>query len=230
MVALDRSSAPVTSDATTLFTPVDAEHAGIRTAGCATFFIGGAVCFLVGSALLPEAAGIAALLGLLVGALIAYGVDRQLRGRWPSGRVLQADANQIAITRNNEPEFSIDPHKQVNVIPYRFEVLRNGRVKKGWLVVALVLEQDDALIPVYTFASPDQFEKLRLAKHFEILQRADKLNSNSNSVQEMKLAGKMRRMHEAEKVRGLEGAEMTLEQFEQYIQFLQDTYPAWMLK
>jgi hypothetical protein len=231
MVALDISaSPPVTPDPTVLYLPVDAEHAGIRTAGCATFFVGSAVIFVFVSFLMPQAVGIAALAGLLGGAFCAYGLDRQLRGRWTSGRALAADPAQIAVIRKNEPEFSIDPRKQVNVIAYRFEVPRNGRVKKGWFVLALVLEQDEALVPVYTFASPDQFEKLKLAKQFDVLQRPDRLKSNANSAQEMKLAGKMRRMHDAEKVRGLEGAEVTFEQFEQYIQFLQDSYPAWMLK
>lgn len=206
---------------------VDAEHTGIRTAGCGVFVATLGVSYLIFNLFIPEAF-LAVLVGsLLTAAGISYFVDMRLKEMWPSGRSLYADNNTIHIKRKDNIETSIDPQKQVNVLSWRFEVKRTGRVKKGWYVVGLALEQDDTYIPVYTFASPDQFETLPIKHTFETLQPAEKVKAAAG--RDMRLAGQQRRLHTAEKIREINGAEMSLQQFEQYIMFLQKQYPSWML-
>ena len=44
----------------------------------------------------------------------------------------------------------------------------------------------------------------------------------------MRQAGEQRRLHEAEYDRGMFGAELTLAQFTEYLEFLQKNYPKWV--
>jgi hypothetical protein len=227
MAAIETLSPTTTSPIANLELSVDAEHTGIRAAGCGVFALALMGSFVIFNLLMPEA-----LLVILVGSLvtagaISYFADMRLKTLWPSGRRLFANAETIQLKRHDKEESVIHPNQQVNVLPWRFEVKRNGRVKKGWYVVALALEQDDVFIPVYTFASPDQFDKMPLKHAFDILQPPEKVKAGSG--REMRLAGQQRRLHTAEKVREMNGAEMTLPQFEQYIEFLQKNYPSWML-
>lgn len=222
-------TADVLSSPAPLVLPVDAEHGGIRAAGCATLFAMTLFSFFVLSLLLPHAALVNVLLALMMGAGAAYGTDRTLKGRWQSGRILTADARTIQLTQNQRQEMHIAAGQQVNVLPWRFTVSRNGRVKKGWYVVALGLEQEDLLLPVYTFLPPEEFEKLPLADQFTLLVREDKNEAAmTGSAREMKAAGQQRRLREAEKMRSVMGAEVTPEQFTAYIAYLQAHYPHWM--
>lgn len=218
---------PITD--TPLSLPVDPEHGGIRAVGCLTFFLTSGAAFMVLGVVLAQAALLNVLLALLVGAFIAYLVDQWLKGHWPSGRRLLVDDTTVQVMQRDKVELSVDPQRQVNVLPWRFTVRRNGRVKKGWYVIALGLEQDDMLLPVYTFAPPERFETLPLADHFTALQREDKKEANvTGSARELKAAGQQRRLHEAEKARGILGAEVTIDQFETYLRTLQAKFPQWM--
>lgn len=208
---------------------VDTEHAGIR-AGCVVFAFATLISFGVFSLLMPEASVLVLILSLVTGAAISYAVENQLKSKFATGRTLKASDDIIEIARSGAAEMSIDPRKQVNVLAWRFEVPRSGRIKKGWYVVALGLEQDDNLLSFYTFSAPDRFKDVPLSNHFEPLQKADKISKDTGSAREMKLAGQQRRLHEAEKMRHMQGAELALEDFEQLLDHLQDRYPAWMLR
>ncbi len=227
MAAIDTLSSPISAPTTGLDLPVDPEHTGVRAAGCGVFALTLVASFVVFNLLVPEAFLVILVGSLLTAGVISFLVDNRLKTLWPSGRRLIADVNTIQLQRHGKPENVISPTQQVNVLPWRFEVKRNGRVKKGWYVVALALEQDDALIAVYTFASPDQFDKMILKQAFDVLQPPEKVKVGSG--REMRLAGQQRRLHMAEKVREINGAEMPFAQFEKYIEFLQSHYPAWML-
>jgi hypothetical protein len=214
-----------------LMLPVDAEHGGIRMAGCLSFIVTTLVSYFVLSLLIQDSLGIGLVLiaSLLLGAGMAYGLDRQLKKTWPSGRALTVTDQAILLTKHNQPETTLNPHQQVNVLAWRFEVKRNGRVKKGWYVIGLALEQEDSYIPVYTFAPPERFQSLPWAHHFETLQRPSSVEDQKASARELKLAGLQRRLYTAEKMRQQQGAEVTFEQFEQWVAFLQEQYPSWML-
>jgi hypothetical protein len=218
-------SDPITH--TPLSLPVDAEHSGIRTVGCFTFFAASVAAFFLFSLLLSGL--LTLMLALLTGAAIAFLADYWMKRHWPSGRRLVVDQGAVQVMQNDKVEMTVDASRQVNVLPWRFTVKRNGRVKKGWYVIALGLEQDDLLLPVYTFASPDRFEELPLKSLFTALQREDKKEKGvTGSARELKQAGLQHRLQDAEKARSLMGAEVTIEQFETYLQTLQTQFPQWM--
>lgn len=209
--------------------PVDAEHNGIRIAGCTTLFATMIVAFLIFNTLIPDFAVFSALLAVIIAAGAMYLLDRFLKGRWPSGRVLKAQDNTIQLTKHDQTEREIDPTQHVNVLTWRFLIKRTvGRAKKGWFVIAIALEQDGEYIPVYTFAPPDEARQMPLFNRFTELKKSKAVKADT--VQDLRMAGEQRRLMEAERDRGFIGAEMTFEQFTAYIEFLQDNYPKWMLK
>jgi hypothetical protein len=227
MVAVDE---PAQSTTNTLSLPVDAEHTGIRLAGCTTLIGSGIVLFFLGSFITNLTGMVVLLLSIVLASAIAYGTEKFLKQRWKSGRMLVADTNTIAIRKGETVERTVDPNQQVNVLTWTFNVKRSSRVKKGWHVIGLSLEQDDNYVPVYTFASPDDFERMPLSEHFTMLEKPPKDDKEKiKAASTMRHAGEQRRLHEAEVDRSMFGAEVTLSQFIEYLEFLQKTYPQWML-
>jgi hypothetical protein len=203
---------------------VDAEHSGIRMVGCGVLFISFVAILLIINVLSPNALLLAGFIALIGSALITSLVDRALKGRWASGRVISISPEEIAIQHKGTTEMTLNPQKQLNPLLWYFVVKRNGRVKKGWHVIGFALEQDETYIPVYSFCAPDDFEKLPLHKQFT------KLEKETSQDENMKLAGIQRRLHIAESQRGMYGAEMPFEQFIHYIQTLEHNFPTWMPK
>ena len=69
-----------------------------------------------------------------------------------------------------------------------------------------------------------------LSEHFTLLEKLPKDDKEKvKAVSSMRHAGEQRRLHEAEVDRSMFGAEVTLPQFIEYLEFLQKTYPQWML-
>lgn len=228
MVALEESTlqAPAT---TTLTLAVDSEHSGIRLAGCGSLI----AAFFLTLLIVSQIPGMPFFIGVVVSAVVAvsvsYVAEKVLKERWPSGRVLHASPSAIAIHKQSAVERTVDPQQQVNVLAWHFKVERGSRVKKGWLVLGLSLEQEGEYVPVYAFASPHDFEKLPLAGHFQKLEKPNKNRDDKNTLRNMRQAGEQRRLHEAEIDRSYNGAEITFAQFVDYLEFLQKTYPRWML-
>lgn len=231
MVAVDESTIqPTFTTHNTLSFPVDAEHTGIRAVGCLTLVGSGIGLFLLGGILTNLSALVVILGSIFFAALISFGLEKYLKQTWPSGRVLEVNTETIRIRKNEDIERSIDPQQLVNVLTWTFKVKRAARVKKGWHVMSISLEQDGAYIPVYTFASPEDFENLPFSQHFTMLER-DKKNKKekTKTSTNMRRAGEQRRLHEAEYDRGVFGAEVTLPEFIDYIEFLQKNYATWMI-
>jgi hypothetical protein len=210
--------------------PVDAEHAGIRVTGCTSFIAIFIASFLLMTMLIQNIVVLAGIIGVVIAGGSATLIERTLRGRWASGRELHADTDAIRITDKGETERKIDPSLQVNMLAWHFTTKRASRVKKGWHVIGLALEQDGEFVPAYTFAAPDTFDAWEYADLFTKLAKDKKRNDDNKSVMNMRHAGEQRRLREAEQDRGIFGAEMTFEQFNRYIQFLQTHYPDWMSK
>lgn len=216
---------------------VDIEHGGIRMAGCATLVVGfGLSFFILQAFILPDGFLINGFLSIALAAGLTYVIDAYLTGRWSSGRRVEITTNQIAITHHGKTQRTIDPSQHVNVLLWRFPVRRSQRVKKGWYVVACSLEQDGEYLPVYTFLPPEDFKDFPLNERFT--QLATKRPSETmgiarkpgdgGSVRELKIAGEQRRLQLAERDRGDLGAEMTSEQFSDYLMFLQTNFERWM--
>lgn len=205
---------------------VDAEHAGLRMVGCSSFIVGVVAVFMLVATIIPNAVILNLLIALGGGALLAYGLEQILRRQWPSGRRLVADHDSIALYHKDRVEAEIDPQAYTNVLAWHFEVKRNSRVRKGWYVIGFALEQDGEYIPVYTFAPPETFDEMSFVTYFKRLKDPKKQKEDTKSL---RLAGEQRRLYEAERIRGINGAEVTFEQFEAYLAYLQSTFPKWMI-
>lgn len=202
--------------------PVDAEHGGLRAAGCGVLIVVFGVGYAVLNSLMHDASLLAALLALLLGAALSSLVDRWLKPRWPSGRLLEVSNERLSLLNKDQTEVSLDAQGHINVSLWDFVVARNGRVRKGWHVVGLGLEQDDELLVTYTFMSPEDFDRLPFKS------RVVRLLRPKEAEGDMRTAGVQRRLLLAEQWRAERGAELTQEQFTALCALLTERFPRWM--
>jgi hypothetical protein len=163
-------------------------------------------------------------LGLAAGVLQL--VERSLKSRWTSNRFVVIAEDTIHLLRKGQQRQEIEPEAQVNVLMWRFEVSRRTRVPKGWFVVSMALEQNDVYLPVYALMSPDMLNEKGLSAHFPAL-----ISKKQNEFQrdtDLRRAGLQQRLHTAEVARSVEGVEMTVDNFIDYIRALQSRFPDWM--
>ena len=206
---------------------VDNEHGALRFSIILVFIVGWIISFLIFNALIPSE-GLNILAGALsfgFTALLTQQMDKLLKQRWPSGRAVRVADDSIALVKNGKVEDQVDTTQVINVLTWRFAISRRSHVRKGWFMVACALEQDDHYIPLYTFISPQDFEKVGGANQFTMLQTKKELNDQRN---DMRLAGIQRRLHSAENVRWMSGAEMNSDDFLAYLARLQEQFPQWM--
>ncbi len=208
--------------------PVDPEHAGLRMGVVLIFILLWIVVFSLLNILIPsQGLNILALIAsFAVTAILTQQIEKALKTRWPSGRTVQIAPPYVRILKRDQVQHEVDTSQQVNVLLWRFQVRRRSRVPKGWMMVACALEQDDTYIPVYTFMPPNEFENLKGNQHFSLLQSKKELEREGQ--ENMRLAGGQRRLHTAENVRWMEGAEMDRESFKDYIARLQEHFPQWI--
>lgn len=184
-------------------------------------YIGLSAVFALGSCSLIGVMG-----GLLIGTGISLVLERLLKANWKSNRYVHAEADRIAFVFGGQQERAINPRETVTPLMWRFEITRRSRVPKGWHVAAIALEQDDLYLPVYTLMPPEAMESFDVRSLFSELtgsRREMKVDG-----EDMRLAGKQRRLLTAETARNLDGVEMTNEDFEQFVVYLQRQFPAWM--
>ena len=207
---------------------VDPEHAGVRLSIVVIFVVVWALIFALLNVLIRnDGINLLALgISFIITALATQQIEKWLKVRWPSGRVVQIDRDHIQIARKSKVQHDIDPGQQVNVLMWRFKISRRSRVPKGWYMLACALEQNEEYVPVYTFMSPSDFDKLDLSQHFTMLQSRKELERDKR--ENMRLAGAQRRLHAAEQVRWMDGAEMKTDDFKQFIVQLQEQFPQWM--
>jgi hypothetical protein len=172
---------------------------------------------------------IALALGFGITALSTQRIERYLKQRWPSGRSIQINQHAIQLVKKGSVQTEVDPRQRVNVLLWHFKIGRRSRVKRGWLVVACALEQDENYLAVYTFMPPADFESQNLSPQFSLLQKIkEQKDPGGRLSNQMQVAGIQRRLHVAEKVRWLDGAEITPDDFSAYLKALQDRFPQWM--
>lgn len=219
----------LSSEHTVTLIPVDAEHGGIRLAVVLVFIIGWIAAYIILSALISGAGlNVVALLG---GFAVAYGLtsvaERMLKRRWPSGRILKLDERGVSLVLRGQVQqaMMIGEDAVVNALLWRFETRRRSRVPKGWSVLALALERDETYLCVYTFMSPDQVRQFVDAEHFTVLKSAKDTPKSGAGRDDLLLAGEQRRLYLAEQQRWLNGAEMTRDDFQRYIDLLRQQFP-----
>lgn len=207
---------------------VDAEHAGVRTLGCITFLFGSVAGFFILNTIIPNGGLIVVGLSIALAVGLTYTSDMLTKKYWPSTRYLQILDDVIRLVQKDITQSQVDPHQNVNFMMWHFEAPRHPRVPKGWYVVANALEQDGEYIVIYSIASPEDFEALPLSRlSTRYVRKSKKSNDESRDLRK---AGAIRRIEQAEFHRGELGAEMKLEDYQDYLDYLVDTYTSWMPK
>lgn len=205
--------------------PVDPEPFNLRLAMIGILVVTVIISYSLISALMQTSGfNLIGIFGaIVISALLLQVLEKPIKARWPRTRFLTITPQAIKVTHGDTVFREIDPRQQVNVYKWYFVVERRSRVPKGWHVVACALEQDDVYLPVYTLVDPKSFDTMR--KQFTQLESKKRGNNN-----DLRLAGQQRRLHIAESARGLDGSEMTAEDFTSYLNALESQFPRWMPK
>ena len=212
------------TNATTSY-PVDAEHGRLRLVVLFLFIATWIISFILLSSLI-QSAGLN-ILAILVSFVIAYGIstlaERQLKTRWPSGRSVTVDDSGVKLVKRGQVEQEMRVDQAVSPIYWNFIVRKRSRVPKGWLMCACALTNEEEHLTVYTFMAPKDFEQYNRAEWFTLL--AGKKETEGKT--DLRLAGEQRRLREAENYRWLNGAEMTKDEFERYVEQISTQFPEW---
>jgi hypothetical protein len=209
---------------------VDPDHGGLRLTVILLFGVLLVITYLIIGALVPSEGGLNLLAGiaaLVVTVLILQQIEKLLKHHWPSGRAVEIDTSGVRVVHKGKVQSAIDANQQVNVLMWRFKIQRRSRVPKGWYVVACALEQEGSYVSAYTFMSPQQFDAMPASRLFTLLMGKKELQ-NQNAERDLRLAGQQRRLHTAETQRWMDGAEMSITDFENYVSHLQIQFPKWM--
>lgn len=206
---------------------VDIEHTGVRTVGCLTFLIGSVFSFLVLNTITPNGGLIIVGVSIAIAVGLTYTSDYLTKRYWPSNRFVQVVDDVIQLAKNDLVQSQVDTSQNVNLLMWHFEASRHPRVPKGWYVVATALEQDGEYIITYSIASPDDLQALPLSR---LSTKYERKQNKSDENRDLRKAGNIRRVEQAELLRGDLGAEMSLEDYQEYLDYLMDTYTSWMPK
>ncbi|MCY4144833.1 MAG: hypothetical protein OXF90_00025 [Chloroflexi bacterium] len=206
---------------------VDREHSGVRLLGCFTFLVGAVFSYLVVSSLFSSGGLLAVGAALAIAVALTYLADYLAKRYWPSNRVIQFAGDMIQLMKGEQLQGAIDGGATVNLLMWHFEAKRHPRVPKGWYVVANALEQDGEMIVSYSIASPSDFAALPVARLSTQYQKHKRKKGEQQNLRE---AGVQRRIAQAEFHRGELGAELTLDDYHAYLDYLADTYTSWMPK
>ncbi len=206
---------------------VDREHSGVRLLGCFTFLFTSIFSYFVVSSIFSNGGLLAVGAALAIAVAMTYLSDHLAKRYWPSNRVIQFADDMIQLLKGEQLQGAIDGGATVNLLMWHFEARRHPRVPKGWYVVANALEQDGEMIVSYSIASPADFEALPLSR---LSVKYQKKKRKKGEPQNLREAGVQRRIAQAEFHRGELGAELTLDDYHAYLDYLADTYTSWMPK
>ena len=206
---------------------VDREHGGVRLLGCLTFLFSSVASYFALGTIFTSSGLIVVGAALAIAVGLTYLADFLSKRYWPSNRAIQFAGDIIQLVKGDQVQGEIDAAATVNLLMWHFEARRHPRVPKGWYVVANALEQDGDMIVSYSIASPQDFEALPLSRLSVRYQRKKRKKGEPENLRE---AGAQRRIGQAEFHRGELGAEMTLDDYREYLDFLADTYTSWMPK
>jgi hypothetical protein len=206
---------------------VDPDHAGVRTVGCFTFAFGTIGSFLILNSLITNGGLLVAGASIAIAVALTYIADNVTKHYWPSNRFVQVIDDVIQLAQNDIAETQLNTSETINFLSWHFEASRHPRVPRGWFVVANALEQDGEYIITYTIASPQDLESLPLSR---LSTKYERKKNKKDEARDLRKAGNIRRIEQAEAFRGNVGAEMNLEEYREYLDYLVETYPTWMPK
>lgn len=191
---------------------VDPEHSRLRLVVAVVFVVLAILLFFALSLAFP-ASGLnllASIGALVVAAVMTQYFERQLKRRWPSGRQLRVSSNTLELLKDEQSIHKVTFSADSRLLRWYFTVQRRSRVPKGWAMVALAVQDENATVAAYTLMSPQQLEQINANEKFTLLQKPV---SGAATTEELRLAGLQKRLHEAEQLRWQDGAEMTLADF-----------------
>lgn len=209
---------------------VDPEHGALRLSIIGIFVALWVITFFILSLLIPDQGVnlIAVLVGFGVAAIVSRQIENTLRSKWPSGRMLVIDQDGVSLLHKETTQSQITASEPMGILLWRFRIRRRTRVPKGWYVVACAIEQEDTYLPVYTFMSPQDIEGLNGRIRFPVLMTEKEVQNPVGRQDSLRLAGEQRRLRQAEQHRWTNGAEMTNDDFTQYLERLNEQFPQWM--
>lgn len=206
---------------------IDPEPGAVRLGVVVIFIVG----FVGGFLLISQIFGLegCSILGIFGGLGIAVVLmliaENLLKKVWQSNRRLVLEDERMAFEFAGDERRAINPAQTINVTAWRFTTKRRTRVPKGWYMIAINFEQDDIYLPVYTLMPPEDFDKLEFKDTFFELTGSRKDLENE---EDLRLAGKKRRILMAETARSIDGVEMRPEDFIMFIESLRKNFTRWM--
>lgn len=238
----------MTQSATTPITiHAEQEHAGIRAAVVLSMVISYLFCFgfiNILSQLLPERI---ASLGFVVACLLSFPLaigitwilERWLKRIWHSGNSLTLQNEKIHVSQRHKNNMDFDLDNNFSNLNWYFKLAgykrggRERRVPDKWICLACQIQQDEYRLVIYTFAPPKktavyqdehplQFEKLSPGDIYEshgVGRFAPP--TRPNKLPTDVISGKNGRYWLAEQRRWQEGLELTFDDFETFLNYLQ---------
>jgi hypothetical protein len=165
--------------------------------------------------------------GLLIGAGAGWLAEQGLFRIWPSGRKVQIDDSSLALSSGSDEPTSIDWSHPVNVLSWHFVVPRTRTfVPKGWYCLACRLSQNERVITLYTFASPDEAKKIRQWQAFQYL-ISQKDTTGPGSEHLSAIVAEQGHLRSAERDRWESGAEMSRADFSEVISVIDAHVENW---
>ncbi|MEP7291206.1 MAG: hypothetical protein ABI835_05455 [Chloroflexota bacterium] len=212
-----------------LVIPVDKEHSAMRLTIVLIFIAIWIISFIVASIVIPNEG--LSLLAVLLGFGVAYALtallERFLKTRWPSGRVVEIEREGVKLLKKGALQQEMRSEDPVDARLWSFKISKRARVPKGWSMLACALEYENQFLTIYTFMSPSQLETFELAEQFKKLASQRKGKSDADAREDLRVAGEQRRLRDAENHRWMFGAEMIPADFIAYISRIKTQFPEW---
>ncbi len=233
----------------TTFTTLHAEqeHAGIRAVVVVAMLASYILCFWlinVLAQLLPERLAslgfvVACLLAVPLAIAITWLLEKWLKQVWHSGYnlALQDDGFTVSQPKLDDMAFNFNGH--FSNLNWYFKLTgykrggRERRVSDKWFCLCSQIQQDEHRLIVYAFAPPKktavyqedhplQFEKLRPVDVYASHKRSRfEPPSRPNKLPTEVISGKNGRYWLSEQRRWMEGLELTIEDYETFLNYLQ---------
>ncbi len=223
------------------------EHSGIRAVVVLSIAISYIICFGLLNTLtqlLPERiASLGFILACFLALPLAIGMtwllEKWLKRIWHSGYSLTLQNENIHVNQPHKDDIDFDFHGNFSNLNWYFTLIgytrggRERRVSDKWICLCCQIQQDEHRLIVYAFAPPKKtavyqdnhplhFEKLNPV---EVYSRGykDRLAppSRPSKLPVDIISGKNGRYWLAEQHRWLEGLELTFDDFETFIAYLQ---------
>ncbi len=215
---------------------VDRNHTPLRLTILISFFVFAFIVYLVTSLVVSSSGlNLVAILAAFVGGyLFSSLLERFLQNRWQSGRRVEITPEKVALVKKSNVEIEVPTEGEVGTaLFWTFVIKRRSHVPKGWSLLAIALQpaHQDRYLTIYSLISPKDlktFPNRDLFKEVIGNKEAQKQDQQESLRGDLRMAGEQRRLRQAENDRWINGAEMNLEDFTQYVEQIKTLFPEWL--